>query len=223
MTYAPASFWDGFYQRLRQAEDDLNPTGRWAASWLSFLEQSDSTRLLDLGCGTGGDCLVLARHGLDVTGVDYSHEAVMRAKEKARQESLAATFLQADIAVALPFPAGYFDAIMSNVAFHSFPDALLRSILGEVARVLRAGGYFLFHVNSLEDMQYRPKVRIEELEPDFYLESDGQTMHFFSDQYCRDLLQGWQILDLTHVHFPPAGTWTHKCVWRGVAQKAALS
>lgn len=103
---------------------------------------------------------------------------------------------------------------MSNVAFHSFPDALLRSILGEVARVLRAGGYFLFHVNSLEDMQYRPKVRIEELEPDFYLESDGQTMHFFSDQYCRDLLQGWQILDLTHVHLYPICMSPVKCVNR---------
>jgi SAM-dependent methyltransferase len=148
---------------------------------------------------------------------------VLRATEKAHQESLAVTFLQADIAVALPFPAGHFDAVMSNVAFHSFPDALLRSMLGQVARVLRPGGYFLFHVNSLEDMQYRPKARVKELEPDYYLESDGQTMHFFSEQYCRDLLQGWNTLELMHIHYPPAGTWTDKCVWRGIAQKAALS
>ena len=223
MTYAPPSFWDSFYQRLRQTESDLNPTGRWAASWIPLLDHYRCIRLLDLGCGTGGDCLVLARQGLDVTGSDYSHEAMARAQEKARDADLPVVFLQADMTQPLPFPDGQFDAVMSNVAFHSFPDLLLRSILKEIARVLRPGGLFLFHVNSLEDMQYRPKERIREIEPGFYLESDGQTMHFFSEAYCRELLQGWQILDLTHVHFPPSRHWTDKCVWRGVAQKVPLS
>src|SRR5215469_1061923 len=125
MTYAPPSFWDSFYQRLRQTESDLNPTGRWAASWIPLLDQYRCTRLLDLGCGTGGDCLVLARHGLDVTGVDYSQEAVTRAQTKAREANLSVVFRQADMTQVLPFPADQFDAVMSNVAFHSFPDRLL--------------------------------------------------------------------------------------------------
>lgn len=220
MTYAPPTFWDSFYQGLRQAESDLNSEGRWAASWIPVLDHYGCTRVLDLGCGTGGDCLVLARQGLDVTGIDYSHEAVMRAQEKAREENLSVVFLQADMTQALPFPPGQFDAVMSNVAFHSFPDLLLRSILKEITRILRLGGLFLFHVNSLEDMHYRPKERVQEIEPAFYRESDGQTMHFFSEAYCRDLLQTWQLLDLIHVHFPPSGHWTDKCVWRGVAQPA---
>src|SRR3954454_2438990 len=45
MTYARARYWDGFYQRHQQADTDLNPTGRWAASWLLVLEQSGSTRV----------------------------------------------------------------------------------------------------------------------------------------------------------------------------------
>jgi SAM-dependent methyltransferase len=223
MTYAPSSFWDSYYQSLRQAERDLNPTGSWAASWIPLLDHYSCTRLLDLGCGTGADCLVLARHGLDAIGIDYSQEAVTRAQEKSRQENRPAVFLQADMTQALPFPAGQFDAVMSNVAFHSFPDLLLRSILKEISRVLRPGGLFLFHVNSLEDMQYRPKERVQEIEPAFYREADGQTMHFFSEAYCRDLLQTWQLLDLTHLHFPPSGHWTDKCVWRGVAQKVPVS
>ncbi|MBO0789375.1 MAG: class I SAM-dependent methyltransferase [Ktedonobacteraceae bacterium] len=106
MTYAPSSFWDSYYQSLRQAERDLNPTGSWAASWIPLLDHASCTRLLDLGCGTGGDCLVLARHGLDVTGIDYSQEAVTKAQEKARKADLSVVFLQADMAQALPFPAG---------------------------------------------------------------------------------------------------------------------
>jgi SAM-dependent methyltransferase len=222
MSYAPSSVWDTSYQRLRHAERDLNPTGGWAASWMPILDRSSCTQVLDLGCGTGGDCLALARRGLEVTGIDYSDVAVLRAQEKARHEGLAVVFLQADMTQPLPFAEGRFDAVMSNVAFHSFPDRLLRSILNEVARILRPGGFFLFHVNSLEDMQYRPKERVEEIEPAYYRESDGQTMHFFSEAYCRDLLQDWQILGLVHIHFPPFGDWTDKCVWRGVAQKPWL-
>jgi hypothetical protein len=30
------------------------------------------------------------------------------------------------------------------------------------------------------------------MEPDFVLEDDGQTMHFFSKEYAEELLQGWR-------------------------------
>ena len=220
--YAPPSFWDGFYQRHLETDSDLNPEGFWAAQWLARLELSAGQTVLDLGCGTGGDSLVLAQHQLDVVGLDYSHEAIAQAREKARATALPVLFLQADMAEPLPFSDQQFDRVMSNVAFHSFPDRLVRAILREIERVLRPGGRFLFHVNSLDDMRYRPKARVREIEPDYFLESDGQTMHFFSEAYCRDVLRAWDLLDLVHEHFPPREGWTDKCVWRGVAQRPAV-
>jgi ubiquinone/menaquinone biosynthesis C-methylase UbiE len=181
--YAPASFWDSAHRQRRQAQRDLNPEGFWAAQWLARLELSAGQTVLDLGCGTGGDSLVLAQHGLEVVGLDYSHEAIAQAHEKARAAALPVVFLQGDMTEPLPFSDQHFDLVMSNVAFHSFPDRLLHAILREIERVLRPGGEFLFHVNSLEDMRYRPKARVREIEPDYFLESDGQTMHFFSEAY----------------------------------------
>jgi hypothetical protein len=52
------------------------------------------------------------------------------------------------------------------------------------------------------------------------LEADGQTMHFFSDTYLRDLLWEWSDVQLEFVELASGTHSTHskKCVWRGVAQ-----
>jgi ubiquinone/menaquinone biosynthesis C-methylase UbiE len=215
--YAPSTFWDAVYRQDHVTYGDKDGEGFWAMQWLSLLQRYDNQKVLDLGCGAGADCLTLAEHGLEVVGLDYSHEAL--AKAQIQDVSVPVRFLQADMANPLPFPDQDFDAVMSNVAFHSFPDQLLRSILGEIRRVLRQDGLVLLHVNSLEDMRYRPKVRAQKIEPDYYLESDGQTVHFFSEAYCRDLFQTWKLIDLRHLHYPPRGQWVDKCVWRVVAQK----
>lgn len=215
--YAPASFWDSLFRQRRQTRRDLHPEGFWAAQWLALLDLLAGQSLLDLGCGTGGDALVLARHGLQVVGLDYSDEAVAYTREKVHALAVPADFVQADMAAPLPFAEHQFDLVMSNVAFHCLPDRQLRAVLREIARVLVPGGQFLFHVNSLEDLRYRPKQRVRELEPDYYLEADGQTIHFFSEAYCRDLLHDWVLVELVHVHFPPREGWTDKCVWQGVA------
>lgn len=41
-------------------------------------------RALDLGCGTGTNCLYLARNGWQATGIDITSAAIARAKQKAR-------------------------------------------------------------------------------------------------------------------------------------------
>jgi SAM-dependent methyltransferase len=41
-------------------------------------------RALDLGCGTGTNCLYLARHGWQAIGIDFATPAILRAEEKAK-------------------------------------------------------------------------------------------------------------------------------------------
>jgi SAM-dependent methyltransferase len=221
--YAPASYWDSVFRLRRHAQRDLNPEGFWAAQWMALQDLHAGQSLLDLGCGTGGDVLLLARQGLQVIGLDFSGDALARAREKAQALDVPADFVQADMAGPLPFGDHRFDLVMSNVAFHCLPERHLRATLREIARVLTPGGRFLFHVNSLEDMRYRPKQRVYELEPGYFLESDGQTIHFFSAAACRDLVRDWVLVELVHAHLPPREGWTDKCVWRGVALRPATA
>src|SRR5258708_18559201 len=114
-----------------------------------------------------------------------------------------ARFVGGDMAQGLPFPGGSFDAVMSNVAMHMFPDGVTRAVFAEVGRLVRPAGLFLFHVNALEDRLLRARsLPARELEPDYVVEESGQTMHFFSDAYLRELLGEWQEVHLCPVQVP---------------------
>jgi hypothetical protein len=111
---------------------------------------------------------------------------------------------------------------MSNVALHMFPDSVTRSVFTKIGRVVRSGGLFLFHVNALEDRPLRARSRpvVRELENDYVVERTGQTMHFFSDGYLRDLLRDWREVRLDPVEIADADTGEpFKRVWRGVAHR----
>lgn len=187
--------------------------------FLGPLCKGEARTILELGCGTGNDASRLAREGYMVTAVDVSAEAIDQARAKF---GTSISFVVADIAARLPFRTGRFDAVMSNVALHMFSDVITRSIFAEVARVVRPSGLFLFHVNALEDRSLRARRRpvARELEKDYVLERCGQTMHFFSEQYLRDLLRQWREVHLDLIDIADGKTHEpFKRVWRGEAYR----
>lgn len=216
MTYAGAEFWDQFFRQRRESGDDLDWAGLWIRPFLAPLAEAGVRTVLELGCGTGNDAARLAGEGYSVTAADVSGEAIEQAK--ARFGSVA-RFLVADMARVLPFSDGSFDAVMSNVALHMFPDEATREVFAQVWRIVRPGGLFVFHVNSLQDRPLRARnLPARELEADYVAEESGQTMHFFSEAYLRELLEGWQEVQLVPVMVPHHKTGEpFKHVWRGVA------
>ncbi|MBA3717516.1 MAG: methyltransferase domain-containing protein [Actinobacteria bacterium] len=91
--------------------------------------------LLDLGCGTGVYSVALAKRGWTVTGVDISGDMLRRARERG------VSVVRAD-GTALPFDDGSFDTVVSIFTHSDFDD--FPAAVGEVARVLRAGGSFVY-------------------------------------------------------------------------------
>jgi SAM-dependent methyltransferase len=218
VAYAGAEFWDQFFRQRLESGDDLDWAGLWTSPFLVPLRQAGVRTVLELGCGTGNDTARLAGEGYEVTAVDLSGEAIGQAR--ARFGSLA-RFLVADMTRRLPFPDGSFDAVMSNVAVHMFPDDVTRAVFAQVGRLVRTGGLFAFHVNSLQDRPLRARrLPARELEPDYVAEESGQTMHFFSEAYLRELLAGWQHVQLARVAVPHRHTGEpYKHVWRGIARR----
>ncbi|MGH3198009.1 MAG: class I SAM-dependent methyltransferase [Streptosporangiaceae bacterium] len=216
MTYAGAEFWDQFFRQRRESGNDLDWEGLWTEPFLLPLREAGVRTILELGCGTGNDAARLAGEGYSVTATDLSGEAIDQAR--ARFGSMV-RFAVADMTRRLPFPSGGFDAVMSNVAMHMFPDGVTRAVFAEVGRLVRPGGLFLFHVNALEDRSLRAGWQpARELEPDYVAEASGQTVHFFSEAYLRELLAGWRELHLDSVQIrrrETGGPFKH--VWRGIA------
>lgn len=96
-------------------------------------------RLVDLGCGRGGDLLraadMVGPTG-HVTGVDATPRMVEAARE--RIAGLAnASVVQGDLA-AVPLPAACADLVVSNCAINHATDKA--AVYREVARLLAAGG-----------------------------------------------------------------------------------
>lgn len=216
--YAGAEFWDQFFLRRWESGADLDWGGVWTEPFLVPLGEAGVGTILELGCGTGNDAARLAGEGYTVTAIDLSGEAIAQARAKF---GTLVRLMVADMTQRLPFPDESFDAVMSNVAVHMFPDDVTRAVFAEVGRLVRAGGLFLFHVNALEDRPLRARrLPARDLGPDFVVEETGQTMHFFSESYLRELLRGWRELQLVSVSIPHRETGEpYKQVWRGIARR----
>jgi ubiquinone/menaquinone biosynthesis C-methylase UbiE len=118
--------------------DELDRFGQW-------LELRSGSRLLDVGCGSGGPALHLAEttHA-KVVGVDVLVEGIAAASAQAQARGLTETadFVRADAGERLPFEDESFDAVLSVDAMCHLPDRL--GVLEEWHRVTKPGGRILF-------------------------------------------------------------------------------
>jgi SAM-dependent methyltransferase len=119
-------------------------TGITPPELLAFLEAHPPGRALDIGCGTGTNGLAMARLGWEVTGVDFSWAAILRARRRARRADLAVDFRRGDVTALTHLPGG-FDLAVDIGCLHSL-DIQSRDTYADVlAKVVRPGGTFLLY------------------------------------------------------------------------------
>ena len=95
--------------------------------------------VLDAGCGMGDASLYFAERGRKVTGIDYLAEPIERAKRKATERKVQATFLVHD-AMALETLNKTFDNVIDCGLFHVFDDDVRRKYVAALSKVLKPGG-----------------------------------------------------------------------------------
>jgi SAM-dependent methyltransferase len=88
--------------------------------------------VLDAGCGTGENALLLAARGFEVVGVDAVDAAVAAARAKAEARRLQAEFLVHD-ALALGELGRRFRTVVDSGLFHTFDDDERRQYVGSLA------------------------------------------------------------------------------------------
>ena len=148
---------------------------------LYYLHQARETfgagaRVLDLGCGNGGNKRYLLAHGYsDVIAVDYFPTTGAEALVDAHR---------------LPFPDGSMDVVLSTATVEHF--ALPFVAISEIARVLRPGGRFIGSVSFWESWHGRSC---------FHMTPDGIAVLCASaDLALVDLWPGWGFIPALLAH-----------------------
>lgn len=121
---------DQYAQRLALHTDEA------CQDYLSFITRfvSPGARILDVGCGTGQSCALMARQGYQAVGIDLSEHCIAQAGEPRRQLS---RFVCGNI-LELPFAGESFDCVGIYQVIEHIPD--IPRLLSEMVRVLRKGG-----------------------------------------------------------------------------------
>ena len=98
--------------------------------------------LLELGCGSGGQLVALARENRSgrVAGVDVAPGMLAAARHRLDSTGMGSVELHEADARELPFAAGEFDVAVGAFVLDLLPRADIPRVLGEVGRVLAPGG-----------------------------------------------------------------------------------
>jgi SAM-dependent methyltransferase len=154
----PVALYDTAYgnfssEVLRQVRHETYGEDFGQSSWVTandyrrffrLLRLTPADFVLDIGSGSGGPALFLAREvRCRVLGLDVNAEGVMAGRELARQAGLeeSVQFQQMDVSDPLPFPDETFDAIVCMDVLCHLPGR--GRLFAEWRRVLRQGGRML--------------------------------------------------------------------------------
>jgi SAM-dependent methyltransferase len=104
----------------------------------------EGVRLLDLACGHGRFATEFARRGARVVGVDISGALLDIARANEQRQPLGITYVHGDAASPAVLAGETFDVVVCGFGLSDIDD--LDGVLQTVARVLRAGGSFVFSI-----------------------------------------------------------------------------
>jgi len=192
------------YDRLMQ---DV-PYHRWVENLGRLIRRCgiNGKRILDLGCGTGNVAVPLAADGYQVTALDLSPEMLALAGEKAREAGVKINFTCQDMREM--DVAGEFDLAISMCDSMNYllAEDELRQVFANAAKVLTAGGWLIFDLNSaykikhifgdniftlLDDdvayvweNDYDPETRVCHLELTFFVRKANGLYERFAERHA---------------------------------------
>jgi cyclopropane fatty-acyl-phospholipid synthase-like methyltransferase len=157
-------------------------TGITPPELLNFMAARPPGNALDIGCGTGTNAITLAKRGWEATGIDFSAQAIARARRKARHAGLDIRFLQGDVRALGELPGPY-DLCLDIGCFHSLPLGARKTYADRIHGLLGAGGtYLLYTFLKPPDDTVSSWPSEQELRTHFGTKFDIHTVEYGTDQ-----------------------------------------
>jgi len=123
---------------LWHQQHDINPV------MFKILGKVKSKKVLEIGCGNGYFCRLLAHKGAKVVGTDLSKRLINFAANREKIKQLGIKYFVRNAAHLYSFKNRSFDVVVANMCLMDIEDGA--GAIKEAARVLKKGGLFLFSI-----------------------------------------------------------------------------
>ncbi len=180
--------------------DEERPSGAIEPfyEYMQSLPEADSYQTgFEIGCGKGRNVNWLANKGLDVTGLDFSPNAIAEAQKRAKAQHLSsAHFIVHDVINRLPFADASCDFAIDCYASTDIEKIAGRqNARAEITRTLRLGGLYLLCVMA-SDSEFHEQMaqKYPGDEPgSFHHPENGKFEKAFSDDEISDNFIGQEF------------------------------
>jgi SAM-dependent methyltransferase len=127
-------------------------------------EKRKGIRILEVGCGSGGNLWAIAREGFDAYGIDLSGEGIDLCRQMMKEWGCSATLQAGDMAD-LPYESGFLDAVVDVFSSYCLPEKDFTRYLAGVARVLKPGGKYFSYTPSKNSDVFKETAPSDRLDP----------------------------------------------------------
>jgi len=145
-----------------------------------------SMRVLDAGCGPGRNSEYLMKCGADVYGIDSDPKQIERVRSVAARVApgLSPDHFRVAPLSALPFPDGFFGAVICSAVLHFSENAgAFEAAVAEVWRVLAPGGVFFARLASTIGIE----GQVQHLDDRWYHLPDGSDRFLVDQPYLMEV------------------------------------
>ena len=140
LKYVTNEDWDSVYREGTPPWDTGAPHAELARVLDEYKLKPQT--VLEIGCGTGADAILLSRRRFEVTAVDCSPIAMERARLRAERQDALIRFVLGDI-FEFAKTSGQFDLVYDCGVYHALRRVQLDRYLDMLWRVTRPGSYCL--------------------------------------------------------------------------------
>ena len=191
------AFWDKEYSQSKNFSlsdspaEDLLKFARYLERNYGRQFLNPTANILDLGCGNGRNLIHLSKeYGSRGIGCDISEVAIKQAKERAG--GLPLKFFVAGLAEKFEMPDNSFDIVLDMMASHYLKTGERKTLISEIARVLKPDGWFLYKTFLLESDANAERMIKENPadEPNSYIHPTiGSFEHVSEEKEIRELYE----------------------------------
>jgi SAM-dependent methyltransferase len=134
-------------------------------------------KVLDVGCGTGENALFLAEKGYEVSGLDFSPTAILKAREKAHIRNIKVNF-EVGNALKLSDKSTVADCIIDCGLFHCFSDEERTIFVDQLYKTLTKQGLYHFLCFSEKETREGGPRRISKQEVELAFSKNWKILDF---------------------------------------------